>query len=366
MVKRLPASLQGSLPGETPAVPGDSDRYAGWETWADLIAAVPQAGRVPTESVIRDWARVGVIPHGQQTWPAGHAGSVTLYPQGTGQAVFAAYSAYQRAANPEAIAWLVWRHGFPVADDLIGSIFKTSAHRIDQMRERLLRKTTEDGSSLSELGERRLEKMRQARTKDRIFSQMRKRVGKNWDIFSGVLVSIAGGSFEKWNPTTTDIESVAMAKAIGVPFKGASGRAIAKDLEKVFANISWELGDRKFSEVLSASSLPNLEKARNELRGLTLLALWSMESPEGRKLGHPIGLNTLAKFAVPQSARREVALLLAFVAIKAMPGFQSSVDAILSAFRRTFEAQATPTDIETIRKSDPALCAILFSPPAPA
>ena len=381
MPKRLPARRPGTLPtqvtenAETPGI------HIGWETKADVMAAIPRMGRTPSESTVEKWSRLGVLPRSAQTWRRGQPGSVALYPPGTGAAVLAAANVYQSTRNPREIAWVLWRHGFPVQEIMWRSILESHARQFDKLVRRFLKRISDpDGEAMSIDGERLLARTKFARTRDTFFRRARKRLGPDFELFWELLVVILRGNFERWSPMAPpdvgpddklvpkqdrvksegEIERIAMAKGLGLPFRGKEinlRHSESDDLAEALSLVSRRLGGNPLTEVLASFPGAEIVQARNEWRALQVLSLVSVSTLSARKLAKQMGLEAFIPFASARQSKREAPLLLGLLALKQEAGIQDQINEIVAALR---QIKASSSEVDLLRNFDPALYEILI------
>ena len=180
------------------------------ETLQELIDHARRAGFVVTEGQIEGWRGADLLPS-PDIISLGRHGTKATYPAGTSRQLIALCQIHVKHRKLKDVAWYLWLHGFRLEESAWRPILDHAAdwwENTTPLMERFFFQG--NGNALSESALDLLERDKDKRSKDPIFTQIRRRVGsKNipslivmaFELLSGRL---EGGTFENLESGETD------------------------------------------------------------------------------------------------------------------------------------------------------------------
>ena len=333
------------------------------ESAAEILAVSKNAGVSLTVWMIRRWHRAGLLPKPVQKYRLGTGGSETIYPIGTTNQLLALCKFIELFPRSlQLCGEALWWRGFPVGHKYWRDVLQNSAAWYDLYAPQFLQMMSADNSAEP------LETLRTFRTEDKIFRQIRKRLGpKYFAVFLEFLGQIINGEFEGWATYVqdgSDSDKMAIDKAIRLGrvrnARKLSQRPIVyDDFENVFKLMSARLGGLKLTEIYQSLSDRQIVAARNELRLLFWIAKYSntaIGSFASRR-----GLQTLIDISDQILFTKIGQVMLLFLAaLKEEPTFQQSVGNAIAEFRKSARVSISSEKIEFLSSVDPALAQIIY------
>jgi hypothetical protein len=310
------------------------------ETVEHLLAAAQEAGFEVTRDQLHRWQREGVLPRPRQRGLGRGRGTEVLYPPGSARQLVALCEQLQSKRSLIDASWVLWWNGYWVSEARIRDLFDAKAVVLQRLR--LKQQQGDLAPAIDKLGRGRLPHS--------VLRAMRRRTGA--DPFPGVLQSLLElglGTFTGF--TDGGVES--MAKSFGFP--DSSG------LEERLGATSPAYDPGRLHEVLEASSLEDLEAARDEMRALLgslggLMALMKLEI--SRELARAIAM---ALRRLPLEAGLHLVLL--WLSARRSPKMRQMHSTVLSMVRdvakgvlspaEALEADLTPAPIDHSSEESP-------------
>lgn len=211
------------------------------------------------------------------------------------------------------------------------------------------------------------EKFHVMRTKNFLFRQLRKRLGRSQlSGFLGLVTQILQGDFQKWSVFPADdpdklIDRAMVDKAFGLnratnEKQLRKAPAMHEDIESALDLLSARLGGANLSEVLNAHSDVQIIEARNQLRAILFAAKGIGSNPM-----QGFGLTVFAKFAELTASLTQTTFLLYLLVLKEDKAFALNLSTFLNAIRNEIPADYQQEHIIAyLRSQDPAIASFVF------
>ncbi len=251
------------------------------ETAAYLLAFIEQHNLSLTADQLRRLHLEGLIARPLQDHPEGKVGSETVYPKGTSDLLLAICVLRQQKRSFAAIAWQLWRDGYPIPLTRIRADLRKTAEEWERLRRTL---TCPGTRTFSKLVRKCLMKVASHRFRDSFINQARKRVGTtSFDTFTRVLFEIAVGNFQGYaddDADSRDEERKIVEKGFGLS-RTVIDRALGVDwtenLERTLVELTGIVASSPWETWLDQASDSELLRNRDELC-LLLTTLESLSS----------------------------------------------------------------------------------------
>jgi hypothetical protein len=300
---------------------------AEFELAKDLALRAKKAGFLVSTDQIARWSRDGLLPKPHQHgFGSGIGGSETHYPIGTGVQLIALCQFHftERFRKLEAVGWYLWLSGFTVSDKYWRRPLEVAASTFTD-RQQLIKKRLLDTASgvvsLRPTGLRVFAGLSTARTENRHFLRVRRRVGTaQIGDLCRLLTTIAVGAYQadsEHNDADREEERSRFERGLGL------ARAYIDRLDNGVTLLSepFEPDLERFSDQIKKISKPSLlrlittermKQARNDLR----LLLWglrgtylNLEKEYGK---HAFGLGVIADFGTITDIKLQALVILLF------------------------------------------------------
>lgn len=300
---------------------------AGYELAADVAKRAKSAGFSVTTEQIARWSRDGLLPGSRQKGLGQRSGSEVRYPIGTGDQLVALCTFHKQFRKLEDVGWYLWLNRFPVADRYWRTRLVAAAAFFEKSRNFLRNKilnTTSGIVSLRRSGERLFKSLSTVRSGNRQFRRARRRVGADQiGKFCEILATIAVGAY-RTGVEPNEQESVANRKVSERGFGLTRARTdllengrplLTTPIEINLEELSYRIAKVSKAALLKSIQLPQMARARDELR-LLLTGLQrtyiNLEKEHGK---HAFGLGVIADFATITDIKLQALMILLFETI---------------------------------------------------
>jgi hypothetical protein len=246
------------------------ERRAG-ETRDEVLAAVRAAGYAPTDVQLKAWRRSGLIPRPVDQHGLGQArGSTTVYPAGTAAQLAALCRFHATERGLDALAFLLWWHGHPVATARVRSALERALAGFARDVAALV-----DDEGLTEAGWGTLDRLEATPRLAAGWSVLRRRVSRGkLSTVGRFLFLAAAGQFAAWpeQPADDIPDAKVMALAMGIGALNRLGAAFGvadwfpDDPAALLAGASELAGPDALGATLTGVTDAELERARDDLR----------------------------------------------------------------------------------------------------
>jgi len=337
-------------------------RFENGETAACLLSLVEQQGYSLTADQLRRLHLEGLIERPLQDHPDGKVGSETVYPEGTGDLLLAVCSQCQQKRSFRAVAWQLWRDGYPILLTCIRADLRKTAEEWERLR-RLL--TNPGTRTFSKLVRKALAKVASYRFRTSFITQARKRVGTtSFDTFTRILLEIAAGNFQGYADYDTysrDEEQKIVEKGFGLSqtvIDRALGVDWTKNLEHTLVELNDIVASSPFETWLDQASDSELLHNRDELC-LLLTALESLSSAIEDAVGKRATGGLILYQMLCRAAQKDFPILFLMWSV-VRPRFQTSIDELLHAARQWLkEGLPAYTALRQLQVEVPATASLL-------
>jgi hypothetical protein len=310
-----------------------ADADAGGETLQELIDSAKRAGFDVTEGQIEDWRGAKLLPSPDIRF-LGRYGTKAVYPAGTSRQLVALCQIHRKHRKLKDVAWYLWLNGFPLEklawrptlDRAVDWWEKTTP-----LMERFFFQGNDN--ALSDKALDLLEHNKDKRSKDPIFTQIRRRIGSNNipSLFVMALELLSGrlehGTFKNLESGETDKfprgDRKIFAHAMG--FKRAwvdhlpGGKPILSgSIASELISLSRTLIHNRGKSIKNAS-VAEVEETRDELLAvLTILfqAGYLREQAYGK---HALGLGMVQYLAKEERPKQQAILISLWYKIRQNP-----------------------------------------------
>jgi hypothetical protein len=301
------------------------------ETAAYLLALVEQHGYSLTADQLRRLHLEGLIERPIQDHPDGKVGSETVYPKGTGDLLLAICSQCQQKRSFRAIAWQLWRDGYPIPLTRIRADLRKTVEEWERLRRALTHPRTR---TFSKLVRKALAKITSYRFRTSFINQARKRVGTtSFDTFTRILLEIAAGNFQGYADDDTyshDEEQKIVEKGFGLS-RTVIDRALGVDwtenLEHTLVELNNIVASSPFETWLDQVSDSELLRNRDELC-LLLTALKSLSSAIEDAVGKRATGGIILYQMLCRAAQKDFPIIFLMWSV-VRQRFQTSIDELL-------------------------------------
>ena len=344
------------------------------ERAVDILVRVRNAGFAVSERQLKRWHFEGLLPAPAQAWSSGVPGSETIYPIGTSDQLLALCALRRSFRRSTAVGWLLWWHGFRVNDRYWKLPLRKLAASHDKIAPSLIRLvTTDDAIESAPRTFRLFQRLRMMRVGNALFRQLRKRVGQGYfDTVMARLLEILAGDFEGWSAGAEfddpDVQhdKSAIRKALGLaPPPGrnpaASHGVDDEEIEQVLVLVSARIGGARLADILRDCSDKQIAEARNELRGLLMLA--ATATLPGNDLKGKFGLKVLSKYVTRAPFRTNGLILIYLLALKEDESFNKNMNNLLEKLRIEIKSNVSDHQISMALRVDPSLAEFIFKGP---
>lgn len=325
------------------------DEPAFTEPASEVLARAREAGHRPSTAQIARWHRAGLLRRPRQR-PLGRGkGTETVYAFGTGDQLVALCEIHfrEKVRRLADIGWRLWWRGFTVDDEYWRPELKAAAANCDHAINALTEPIDADETDERDLTDDALDQidaLSERRSKNRLFRQLRKRVGrKSLPTFVRLALLTAVGAFNGFNDPSraTHEKDVQIDKDVL-----ARGFAINRAQKNAFPNVNYSLEGnvdevsgalaeisqaRKstFTKVLRDIPDGDLFQARNELWHLILKITaigHVLEQSSGKRSAWD---RIIRKIALTTDTNLQAIVFLLWLVVRQIPSMQQGILAFL-------------------------------------
>ncbi len=293
----------------------------GGKTAEAVLRLAAEAGLRVTKTQLRDWRQGGFISPPQRHWLGRGRGSESLYPPGTAQQVIKLCEELAMKRSLIHAGWTVWWKGGWLSEELIRLLLNVKVAQlqlvsVENAQGKL--ETLIDGWGHGRLPHLALRAMR------------RDAKGDRFPVVLKSLVKFGLGDFDGFEGEEAEIV------ASGLGFSDS------EDLEGQLRATSPAYAPRRFREALEASSLEEIEAARDEVCAAFQLSAGLIALMEAVRV-RPMSRDFSISLKQP-SLDDGLYLILLWLSVRKLPGVQKIYEEILSRARRVVEGILSPDE----------------------
>jgi len=295
------------------------------ETAEDLLAAAQEAGFEVTRDQLHRWQREGLLPRPRQRGLGHGLGTEVIYPPGSARQLVALREQLEIKRSFIDAAWVLWWNRYWVSERWIRALFNTKAVQLERVRVK-----EEQGDLKPDI-----DKWGRGSLPHSVLRTMRRLTGADeFPVAANSLLKFILGNFDGFP------DGGAETTATSVGFPASDG------LEEQLRATSPAYDPRRLREALDASSLEDLEAARDDVRAALelsggFMALVLAEGEVDRRLSQPF---TVA--LKRPSLDTGLYLVLLWLSVRCSPRMQEIYEAFISLVRDAAkEIMDPPADV---------------------
>jgi hypothetical protein len=348
-----------------------TDSYGCGETLEELIDRAGRAGFNVTAGQIEGWRGANLLPS-PDVRSLGRHGTKATYPAGTSGQLIALCQIHEKHRLLKDVGWYLWLNGFPLKEPAWRPTLDRAVdwwEKITPLMEKFF--FPRDDNSVSGKALDLLERNKDQRSKDQIFTQIRRRIGSE-NIPSLIVIALEllsgrleDSSFKNLESGETDKSPKGDRKilAYAMGFKRAwvdrlPGRRplLTESIVPSLIDLSRTLIQNRQKSIKNACA-SEIEATRDELRAvLTILSQtgYLFEQAYGK---HAFGLGMVQYLAKEKRAKQQAILISLWYKIRQSPGYKEGCaniialkDPLNSVYHKFRELQDKSREIPALRE----------------